>query len=227
VGKLKNNQQGFSAVEAVMSLVIVALIIVVGFMVYKNHHKPTVASVSTTASKSSALKTKASSSAYSGWNNYKDTSGWFTLKYPTNWTNDTAQAGSTVSEGLSQTSTTLSSNGQGELTPNSLHSQTGPDILTISTDTYSGTIETYLADNSGSTTQNKNLTLNGYEAHYEVDTNSGGNTYRTYLVFNKGKVATLNFLLSTPTSFAGDPPQNFSQYSSVEDQIANSIDFVN
>ncbi len=37
--KLKNNDDGFSAVELVMVIVIVGLIGVVGWMVYKNHHK--------------------------------------------------------------------------------------------------------------------------------------------------------------------------------------------
>jgi len=48
VGKLKSDEQGFSAVEVILVLVIVVLIGAVGFLVYKNHNKTTKASVATT-----------------------------------------------------------------------------------------------------------------------------------------------------------------------------------
>ena len=41
MGKIRKNQEGFSVVEVVLVLVVVALIGVVGFMVYKNQHKTT------------------------------------------------------------------------------------------------------------------------------------------------------------------------------------------
>jgi Tfp pilus assembly major pilin PilA len=223
MSRTSKNQEGFTLLEALLIILILVVIGAVGYVVYHNDHKTNKVSVS--AVDKSSVSSKAASGPYSGWNNYRDTSGWFTLQYPTTWANDTAQAGSTVSEGPSQAQTTLSSNGQGELTPSSF-SKSGPDLLTVSTNTYSGTVQAYLENNSGSTTQNKDLTINGYQAHYGVGTNSGGNTYDTYLIFNQGKVAILNFLVTTPTSFGGDAAQNYSQYSSVEAQIAKSIHFI-
>jgi cytoskeletal protein RodZ len=50
MGKIKQNEVGFSAVEIVMTLVIVVLIGIVGYLVYKNHSKVTTDSVTTTNS---------------------------------------------------------------------------------------------------------------------------------------------------------------------------------
>ena len=48
MGKLRRNEAGFSAVEVILVLVMVAFISVVGFMVYKNHNKMTSISATTT-----------------------------------------------------------------------------------------------------------------------------------------------------------------------------------
>jgi Tfp pilus assembly protein PilE len=226
VGKLQKDETGFSAVEVVLVLVIVALIAIVGYMVYHNHHKTTTAAVSTTAAQTSTPKSTKTANPYTGWGTYTDTSGWFTLKYPTEWSDNTVKAGTTVSEGPNQTPTKLTANAQGNLSPTVINGQIGTGLLSVSTDTYTGTVQAYLAKN-GAATQNKDLTINGYQAHFGVGTNNGGDTYRTYEVFNNGKVAILNFLVSTPTSFDGTVGKDYSQYSSVEDQIANSLHFAN
>jgi hypothetical protein len=49
VGKLKNNQKGFTAVEGLLIVLILVVIGAVGYMVYHNDHKTKTASVSTTA----------------------------------------------------------------------------------------------------------------------------------------------------------------------------------
>lgn len=54
MGRLRNNQSGFSAVEGILIIAVVVLVGVVGYMVYKNHYKatqsaPTVANTSSTA----------------------------------------------------------------------------------------------------------------------------------------------------------------------------------
>lgn len=49
MSKLQKNESGFSAVEVVLVLVIVALIGTVGWLVYKNHHKTTTAAITTTS----------------------------------------------------------------------------------------------------------------------------------------------------------------------------------
>lgn len=67
MGKLKNNQSGFGAVEGILVLVIVVLIGVVGYMVYHNHKTKTTPAVSKTVAKSttSAKKTPATNQASS------------------------------------------------------------------------------------------------------------------------------------------------------------------
>lgn len=90
MGKLKNNQEGFSAVEAALVLVIVVLIGVVGFMVYKNHSKTTTDSTAASSTTKPVTKTSTSTastipnfpSSYNGWNDYCISSVGLCLKYP-------------------------------------------------------------------------------------------------------------------------------------------------
>lgn len=58
MGKIRKNEAGFSAVEFVLVLVIVGLIGVVGFLVYKNQHKTTTPVSGTTKSTSPTSSTK-------------------------------------------------------------------------------------------------------------------------------------------------------------------------
>lgn len=93
MGKLRNDQKGFSAVESILVLVIVALIGVVGFMVYKNHNKTKPAPAASTAAKSTttpAKTTPASTNPYAGWKTYTSSVEKITFKYPADWTADTA-----------------------------------------------------------------------------------------------------------------------------------------
>ena len=79
--KLQKNENGFSAVEIVLVLVIIVLIGAVGWLVYKDNHKNT-----TTSAKSTSASTKSSTSTstkttttpaatnpYAGWKTYCDT----------------------------------------------------------------------------------------------------------------------------------------------------------
>lgn len=84
MSKLRNNQKGFSAVEVVLVLVIVALMGAVGFLVYKNHNKTTTASGATSTTKPAAT-TPAPTDPTSGWKSYANTYGHFTIKYPSTW----------------------------------------------------------------------------------------------------------------------------------------------
>jgi len=54
MGKLRKDEQGFSAVEVILVLVIVVLVGAVGFLVYKNHNNTTTASVAPTTTKTAA-----------------------------------------------------------------------------------------------------------------------------------------------------------------------------
>jgi prepilin-type N-terminal cleavage/methylation domain-containing protein len=87
VGKLQNDQKGFSAVEVILVLVIVALIGAVGFMVYKNQKTKTtpVASTTTKTATTQAKKTTAPD-PYAGWQSYTLKYEKLAFKYPASWT---------------------------------------------------------------------------------------------------------------------------------------------
>lgn len=57
MGKVRNNQLGFSAVEVVLVLAIVGLIGVVGFLVYNNQHKTPSSTTSTASTTPTQTKT--------------------------------------------------------------------------------------------------------------------------------------------------------------------------
>jgi hypothetical protein len=81
MGKLRRSEAGFSAVEVVLILVIVGLIGVVGFMVYKNHNKATPVA---TTQKTSTPKPVAVDPT-TNWTAYSGSDGKISLKYPTTW----------------------------------------------------------------------------------------------------------------------------------------------
>lgn len=95
MGKLQNNESGFSAVEAVLVLVVVMLIGVLGYMVYKDHHKTTATNPATNSSQttatgtSSSTKTTTTPDPYAGWKTYTSSIEKITFKYPSDWTVDT------------------------------------------------------------------------------------------------------------------------------------------
>ncbi len=91
MGKLQQDQTGFSAVELVLVIVIIVLIGVVGFMVYKNHNKskPTSASITTTSKQTITTPTKAvppatsiTNGPQSGWYTYTNNTLGFSIAYP-------------------------------------------------------------------------------------------------------------------------------------------------
>ena len=83
---MKKNEKGFSAVEIILVLVVVGLIGVVGFMVYKNHNKkPATNTVATTTTtKPATTETKPATDPYAGWKSYCGDSG-ACFKYPSDW----------------------------------------------------------------------------------------------------------------------------------------------
>ncbi|GEM_PF-3112623 len=82
---MKKNQKGFGAVEAMLVLVIVVLVGVAGYMVYKNHHKTTTtaSSANSTRTTPSSTSTKTTTDPYAGWQSYSDSH--VSFKYPSGW----------------------------------------------------------------------------------------------------------------------------------------------
>jgi len=95
MGKLNKDNKGFGIVELIMAIVIVILLCVFSWYVYKNHHKrvsvvttiktvtiktPTTSSLSTTTTSSTATP----ASPYIGWKSYTTSYG-LSFMYPSNW----------------------------------------------------------------------------------------------------------------------------------------------
>ncbi|HUD06300.1 MAG TPA: hypothetical protein VMR34_00265 [Candidatus Saccharimonadales bacterium] len=94
--KLNNNDSGFSAVELILAIVILALIGTVGWLVYKNHHKTTSASAATVSTAKpvySSTKTTTVTNPYTGWKSFCSSYGGLCLKYPSNWSLATKSVG--------------------------------------------------------------------------------------------------------------------------------------
>ena len=82
--RISKNEKGFSVVEAMLILVIVALIVVVGYMFYKNYHQTIATNVATTSNSKSTTTT--TPNPYAGWKTYHSilNSG-LSFMYPPTW----------------------------------------------------------------------------------------------------------------------------------------------
>jgi hypothetical protein len=88
MNKLKHNQAGFSAVEIILVIALVAALGAIGWLVYKNQKKPATTTTTTVSTKSAtapapAAKTEVDPTA--GWTAYSSKTGEFNLKYPSSW----------------------------------------------------------------------------------------------------------------------------------------------
>ena len=120
--QLKKNEHGFSAVELVLVLVIVALIGIVGWMVYKNHNKSTPA---TTVSETTSTTTN----PYAGWKSYTLQYENISFNYPSNWTlKDDSETMAEANQGLSPVNCTLNDGSDDVIL-------TAPDSTSISLET--------------------------------------------------------------------------------------------
>ncbi|MDB5175458.1 MAG: hypothetical protein JWM81_316 [Candidatus Saccharibacteria bacterium] len=85
---LRKRQQGFSAVELLLGLVVLALIISGGFYVYKRGQDSAsskASSSSATTDASAVPKTAPVIDPTTGWASHTEPSGKFSLKYPSSW----------------------------------------------------------------------------------------------------------------------------------------------
>lgn len=92
MGKLRNNEKGFGAVEGLLIVAVVVLLGVVGYMVYKNHNKTTTPTTASTTTSTKTTTTPAKTTAtpttvdpYAGWKT-ASTVGNVSVKYPSSWT---------------------------------------------------------------------------------------------------------------------------------------------
>jgi Tfp pilus assembly protein FimT len=92
MGKIRKNEAGFGAVELLIILAVVALIGGVGYFVYKNQHKATTASVTTTTTPTptksvtaTPAKTTTPTPAQDTRLQYENKDLGLTFKYPSDW----------------------------------------------------------------------------------------------------------------------------------------------
>jgi len=83
MNNLKKNQRGFSTVELVLAIVILVSVGIVGWLVYKNHHKTPSANSTTTTKATITTSTKPVGS-YAGWQTYQMPFEKLIFKYPSN-----------------------------------------------------------------------------------------------------------------------------------------------
>jgi hypothetical protein len=128
MNKLQSNETGFSAIEAILILVIIALLVFVGWFVW--HSKQTAnktlasATQATTVSKQQAKtgstsSTKATTDPYAGWLSLCSTSGDLCVKYPSDWKLSQSQAQTQTQSVAEYTITNPAGNVAVNYTPNS------------------------------------------------------------------------------------------------------------
>jgi len=84
----KVNEKGFSVVETLLIIVVLAVIGGAGYLVYKDHHKApakTLAVKNLSTSNKSAAPTQ-NTNPYAGWKTYANQEAGLTFQYPSNWT---------------------------------------------------------------------------------------------------------------------------------------------
>jgi hypothetical protein len=119
--KLRNSQSGFGVVEVVLIVVIIALIGLAGWFVYRDHHKTTVANTTISSSSKPATSTSTktatttptqSANPYAGWDTATLQYEKITYQYPSNWTlQDNSETMADANSSLSPVGCTLN-NGQ-------------------------------------------------------------------------------------------------------------------
>jgi hypothetical protein len=86
VGKLKNNQSGFTVVEVLLLLIFLAIIGFIGVYVAHNRSGKPVAVSSSTSKSANSSKSTAAPDPYIGWKQYCSAHEKSCFKYPSNWT---------------------------------------------------------------------------------------------------------------------------------------------
>lgn len=84
--KLSKSELGFGTVEIILVIIILALIGVVGWFVYKNQNKTTTSSNTTTG----PVNTPTTVDPYADWTAYSSSDGQYSLKYPKTWVKATS-----------------------------------------------------------------------------------------------------------------------------------------
>jgi hypothetical protein len=79
------DQKGFSALDIILALSLVAVIGIAGIFAYKNSHSKPSASISTSSSPTPKPTASVVADKYKGWKTYTSSRDGYSIKYPANW----------------------------------------------------------------------------------------------------------------------------------------------
>lgn len=83
---MNKKQRGFSAVEVILVIIVIAILIFVGWYAWKARHKDDKPSISTSAAKPQEPMDKdKNKDEYAGWKTYTSSGEGFSVKYPADW----------------------------------------------------------------------------------------------------------------------------------------------
>ena len=178
MGKIKSNQLGFSTVEAIVIVVIIAAISSVGWLVVEAKHNADMKLSSNSSSQTNPVSTK----------KYVDTAKLYSIQYPANWNTVYSQAGG---EGALPDWTKTS---QGvTFVPPKAPENNGLSIQADATNYLTQLVQQNWASTSR---QAKKITINGYDAQYVQNVFKGdaeSYTDDNYLLTNKGATIFVTF----------------------------------
>jgi hypothetical protein len=235
VGKLQKNESGFSVVEVVLVVVILALIGTVGWLVYKNHHKTTTAAITTTSTTKPVTSTKTTtatpvqpaSTLPTGAISTTDITGSysypgsiFTVSYPSSWTASGVSVPTAAAQpGILPTVVTITP-------PNAAQGET-TGITVYKSASLSNALTYAFVGNGTTVENNQSLTINGLSAMYQQNvipgSSSGGQTKDSYAITNGTYTVVLTFeTIGTPND-----PGGFNATSLLPEfnAIVNSVKF--
>ena len=249
--RINKDESGFSAVEVILVVVIVALIGVVGWFVYKDHHKTTTASTAnntssnqpatttkTTSTTSTSTKTTSTTNPYAGWNTYTASDNTYTVNYPSNWVSDPCSTNNTCST-TAEVDNYLSPSSNPSWQVIELNHNKTSDSAKAWFDAYENVPSAYscVYDNSA-------LTINGYSAYFAEyfitpnanqcpsapttgSTTSGATTTTGYsdyyTIVNNGQAV----IISMPVQDGSNGSRDTVPLVSTFNEIAKSIKFNN
>ena len=214
------NHKGFTLVEALLVVLILAVLGFGGYYVWHSHHKTKAVAATNTSTTATKTVTKAAN-PYAGWQTYKSSDNVYSIKYPATWVTSNHCSDLVNIECLNlfpdQTSKTNFTNDvyvveeKTSLSPKSWYDQ---NIAPASSDT--------ITSNSTS--------INNYTTYYVKDVNPSY-TDDGYIISNNGYLVYLNFREHETNYGPGGTTVtsqiDHSQYLPTYNKIDNSIRFNN
>ncbi|GEM_PF-2187275 len=231
MSNFKNNQRGFSPVESILVLVIIAMIAGVGWYVYRAMKNTNNAySSATVTSTSGSPKFGKATKSTTATKTYTDQSNVYTVSYPASWTLGQGGGGgdthpAALLDELAATLTPPNAPDVGANDPNAI------DIQSYRSSDTAGIMKFYITGD-GNTTPRK-LTINGYDAVYQqsiggVGKSSIAYTDDNYVVTHNGVTVVFFYRVKqSATQQDNIPPFDVSSTVAAFTDVVKSIKFLN